>query len=270
MTILRSKRFAIIGMGNIGRILLERLILSSIPANNLIINDTDESRAQQASRRFGARVCVLSDETLSDVDIFLLASPPKSIIDILRNLAPHLHEGQIIVSFAAGIPLHQIEAVIPSAVFAVRVMPNALSLIGQGMNPVAYGASVSAQAQMLVQSMLRTLGQNIVVDDAQMNWCVGLTGAAMRSLLPVLEGMTRAGVEAGFTEKEARHMAARVMLGTAAMAATRDLSFDELKSLTPMETLDEKALHEIFLEAARAAKNKMDRLQQKLEKDQVV
>ena len=54
MTILRSKRFAIIGMGNIGRILLERLILSGIPANNLIINDSDESRAQQASRRFGA------------------------------------------------------------------------------------------------------------------------------------------------------------------------------------------------------------------------
>ena len=157
---------------------------------------------------------------------------------------PHLHEGQMIVSFAAGIPLHQIEAVIPSSVFAVRVMPNALSLIGQGMNPVAYGASVSAQAQMLVQSMLRTLGLSIVVNDAQMNWCVGLTGAAMRSLLPALEGMTKAGVEAGFTEKEARHMAARVMLGTAAMAATRDLSFDELKSLTPMETLDETALHE--------------------------
>lgn len=87
----------------------------------------------------------------------------------------------------------------------------------------------------------------------------------MRSLLPALEGMTEAGVEAGFTEKEARHMAVRVMLGTAAMAATRDLSFDELKSLTLMETLNETVLREIFLEAARAAKEKADQLQEKLE-----
>lgn len=265
MTILRSKRFAVIGMGNIGRILLERLTLSSIPASNLIINDIDESCAQQASLRFGARVCGLSDQALHDVDIFLLASPPKSIVEILKTLAPHMHEGQIIISFAAGIPLHQLEAVIPPSVFAVRVMPNAPSLIGQGINPVVYGASVSAQAQILVQSVLRTLGQSILVNDEKMNWCVGLTGAAMRSLLPVLEGMTRAGVEAGFNEKEARYMAARVMFGTAAMVATRDLSFDELKSLTPMETLDETALQEIFLDAARAARNKMERLQQKLE-----
>jgi pyrroline-5-carboxylate reductase len=265
MTILRSKRFAIIGLGNIGRILLERLILSGVPADHLILNDSEESRAQQASRRFGGRACALTDEALCDVDVFLLAPPPKSILGILESLRPHLHEGQVIVSFAAALPLHRLESVIPSSVSTVRVMPNAPSLVGQGMNPVAYGRSISPQAKMLVQSILRPLGQCIVVDDAQMNWCVGLTGAAIRSLLPALEGMTQAGLEAGFPEKEARHMAARVMLGTAAMVATRDLSFDELKSLTPMDTLDETAVREIFLEAARAAKAKIDRLQEKLE-----
>lgn len=64
MTILRSKRFAIIGVGNIGRILLERLTLSGVPAEHLIIIDSDENRAQQLSRRFGARVCALPDEAL--------------------------------------------------------------------------------------------------------------------------------------------------------------------------------------------------------------
>jgi pyrroline-5-carboxylate reductase len=268
MTILRSKRLAIIGAGNIGRIVLERLILSGVPADHLLINDSDESHAQQASRRFGARVCTLTDDALSDVDVFLLSSPPKSIIGVLRELTPHLHEGQVIVSFAAGIPLHRLEAMIPSGVSVVRVMPNAPSLVGQGMNPVSYGASVSAQARTLVQSILRTLGQCIVVDDAQMNLCVGLTGAAMRSLLPALEGLMQAGVEAGFSEKEARQMAARVMLGTGAMAATRDLSFDELKSLTPMDTLDEAAVRGIFLQAVRTAKEKIDRLQQKLEQSE--
>lgn len=216
MTILRSKRLVIIGLGNIGRILLERLILSGISAEHLIINDGEESRSQHASRRFGGRVCALTDKALCDVDVFLLAASPKSIIGILKSLVPHLHEGQMIVSFAAALPLHWPESIILSSVSAVRVMPNAPSLVGQGMNPVACGASISPQAKMLVQSILRTLGQCIVVVDAHMNWCVGLTGAAMRSLLPALEGMTEAGIEAGFAEKEARQMAARFMLGTAA------------------------------------------------------
>lgn len=265
MTILRSKRLAIIGVGNIGRILLERLILAGMPAAHLVICDSDETRAQKASRRFGPCIRALTDDAFYEVDAFLLASPPKSIISILRSLSPHLREGQVVVSFAAGISLQRLEAILPSGVSAVRVMPNTPSLVGLGMNPVAYSESTSPRAQTFVQSILRTLGQCIVADDSQMNWCVGLTGAAMRSLLPALEGMIQAGVEAGFTEKEARHMASRVMLGTAAMVATRDLSFDELKSLTPMETLDESAMREIFLEAARAAKVKMDCLQQKLE-----
>lgn len=265
MTLLRSKRFAIIGTGNIGRILLERLILSGVTADHILIHDSEESRAQQAAHQFGARICALNDDLLCNVDVFLLASPPKSIIGILRSLVPYLHEGQVIVSFAAGIALHRLESILPSGVSVVRVMPNAPSLVGQGMNPVTFSATITPHAQILVQSILRTLGQCILVNDAQMNWCVGLTGAAMRSLLPALEGMTQAGIEAGFSEKEARQMAARVMLGTAALAVTRDLSFDELKSLTPMDTLDETAVREIFFKAARTAKEKIDRLQEKLE-----
>lgn len=267
MTPLTSKQFAIIGMGNIGRILLERLILAGIPADHLIINDSDETRAQQASGHFAVRVCALTDEALCGVDVFLLAAPPKSVIGILRSLIPHLHEGQVIVSFAAGIPLRRLEAVLPTGVSVARVMPNAPSLVGQGMNPVAYGPSASAQATMLVQSILRTLGECIVVDDEQMNWCVGLTGAAMRSLLPALEGMTQAGIEAGLAEDAARYLAAQVMSGTAALAANRDLTFEDIKTLTPMEMLDENALRGIFLEAARTAKEKIDRLQERLEQD---
>lgn len=265
MTMLQSKRIAIIGVGNIGRILLERLTLAGMPADHLVICDSDETRAQKAALRFGTRVCRLTDEALYNVDAFLLASPPTSILSSLRSLSPHLREGQVVVSFAAAVPLQRLEAMLPSGVPAVRVMPNAPSLVGQGMNPVAFGTSISPQARMLIQSILRTLGHCIVVDDSQMNWCVGLTGAAMRSLLPALEGMTQAGVEAGFTEKEAREMAARVMLGTAAVTSTRDLSFDEIKALTPMDTVDETAMREIFLEAARTAKAKVDRLQEKLE-----
>jgi len=77
--------------------------------------------------------------------------------------------------------------------------------------------------------------------------------------------MTQAGVEAGLSPEAARQVAAQVMLGTAALALQTDLSFDQIKSLTPMQTVDEAAVAEIFRAAARQARDKIDQLQRKLE-----
>lgn len=84
MTILRSKRFAIIGVGNIGRVLLERLTLSGVAAEHLIINDSDENRAQHLLRRFGSRVCALTDESLGNVIVF----QPPSAKRLLEHAPP--------------------------------------------------------------------------------------------------------------------------------------------------------------------------------------
>jgi pyrroline-5-carboxylate reductase len=265
MNALLGKRIAIVGVGNIGRILLERLTISGMPTDGLVICDCDPARAQEVSSRFGPRASLLTDETLCASDVFLLAAPPKAILEIIKALAPSLHPGQVVVSFAAAFPLSWLEALVPTGTAVVRVMPNAPSLMGKGINPVAYGSNVPPEARTLVEAVLPTLGEAFEVRDEQMNWCVGLTGAAMRSMLPALEGMTQAGVEAGFAEEEARNMAAKVMLGTATLVLESGLSFDEIKSMTPMETVDETTLRRIFSDAARAVKEKTDRLQQKLE-----
>lgn len=260
---MNSLTYLIVGMGNIGRILVSRLKAASVPAARLLICDADAARAASAAAEFGARLVALSDESARQADVFLLAPAPKSVPDVLRQLAPHLTPDRLVVSFAAALPLDKLQTLIPGVPLA-RVMPNAPSLVGQGMNPVAWGAAVTPQARERVEFVLRALGQSLETPDERMNWCVGLTGAAMRSLLPALEGMTQAGVEAGFAEEDARRMAAQVMLGTAALVLESGLSFDTIKALTPMQTLDEAALAQIFREAARAARDKTEANQKKL------
>ena len=261
---LNEKHLTVIGAGNIGRILLERLRAAGIPADHLVICDSDPERAGAMVEKHAVLTVSLNDEAACAADVLLIATSPKAVSEVLGALSARLHPGQVVISFAAAVPLSRIEALLPPGVAVVRVMPNAPSLVGQGMNPVAYGSAASPEARKLVEAILTTLGETVVVQDDQMNWCVGLTGAAMRSLLPSLEGMTRAGVEAGFTEPESRRMAAQVMLGTAALALKADLTFEQIKALTPMETLDEAALAQLFYDAARAAQEKTVSAQRKL------
>ena len=261
---LSEKHLAVIGAGNIGRILLERLRAAGVPADAMVVCDSDPARAGAMAEKHGVRTVSLNDEDACTAEAILIATSPKAVSEVLGALAARLHPGQVVVSFAAAVPLSRIEALLPPGVAVVRVMPNAPSLIGQGMNPVAYGSVVTPEARKLVEAILSTLGETVVVQDDKMNWCVGLTGAAMRSLLPTLEGMTRAGIEAGFPEAESRRMAAQVMLGTAALALKAELTFEQIKALTPMETVDEVALAQLHFDAARAAQEKIVSAQRKL------
>lgn len=262
--LLCRKQLVIIGLGNIGRILLQRLRAAGVRLDHLAVCETDLSRETAAVGQFGVRIISLTDEATFAADLFLIATPPPVAPQILKALAGRLRPGQVVVSFAAAIPLARLEAIVPEGVTVARVMPNAASLVHQGMNPVAFGVSITPEARALVEAVLATLGDTIEVRDEQMNWCVGLTGAAMRSVLPVLEGMTRAGLEAGLPAAEARRVAAQVMLGTAALALRTGLSFEEIKALTPMQTVDEMRVAQLFLEAARDARARIDQLQQKL------
>ncbi len=263
---LRDKHLMVIGAGNIGRILLERLHAAGVPADHLTVYDSDPDRGQTAAAQFGVRVVSLTDEMACSADAVLIATPPPTIPQVVQALK-WLRPGQVIVSFAAAVPLERLEALTPPGVSVARVMPNAPSLVGRGMNPVAFGTSVTPEARALVETLLAALGETIVVHDEQMNWCVGLTGAAMRSVLPVLEGMTQAGVEAGLEVESAQQVAAQVMLGTAALVLQTGLAFAEIKALTPLVTVDEAWVSQLFHDAARAAKDKVERTQHKLWED---
>jgi pyrroline-5-carboxylate reductase len=261
---LRDKQFAVIGAGNIGSILLERLLAAGVSADHLVVCDADRQRAFEAAQRFGVRPISLADEAACSADALLIAVPPKAVSGLLQRLCGWLRTGQVVISFAAITPLEKLETLLPEDIPVARVMPNAPSLVGQGMNPVSYGRRITPASRALVEAILAALGETLTVDDDLMNWCVGLSGAAMRAFLPVLEGMTQAGIEAGIDAGDARRMAAQVMLGTAALALQTGLSFEELKALTPMEMVDEAALSSLFQKAVRAAKEKMDVAQSKL------
>ena len=258
---LNEKHWAIIGTGNIGRLLLKRLLSSGVRPDHIVIHDSDPLRIESVVKESGACALSLTEDAFRSVDIILIATPPKAIKGLLSLTSGWLKPHQLIISFANAVSLKRLEALIPPDVAVIRVVPNVPSLIGEGLNPVVYGNRITTEAKALVEELLGILGKTISVRDDQMNWLVGLTGASMRSVLPVLEGLIKAGTEAGLTPVQARDTAARVMLGTASLVLQTGLTFEELKALTPLVTVDEAMLSSMIFNAARTAKEKMDIIQ---------
>jgi pyrroline-5-carboxylate reductase len=261
---LADHRLAIVGVGNVGRILLARLMTSGVPPERLVICDADPTRAASAAKDWPVKIATLTDPEVCSAEVVLLAVPPKAVPDVLRKLTVRLHPGQLVVSFAATVPLSLLESLVPVGVSVARVMPNAPSLVGQGMNPVVYSDLMDPSWEEVIEAILATLGDWIEVDDGQMNWCVGLTGATMRTILPASEGLVRAAEMAGFPPQDARRLAAQALRGTAALLSETALPLEDIKNLTPMETVDEAALSQLIFEATRGAKERVDRLEMKI------
>ena len=258
---LNEKHWAIIGTGNIGRLLLKRLLSSGVRPDHIVIYDSDPQRIESAVKESGVCALSLTEEAFRSVDIILIATPPKAVKGLLSLISGGLKPHQLIISFANAVSLKKLEALIPQDVAVIRVVPNVPSLIGEGLNPVVYGNRITNEAKALVEELLRILGNTISVRDNQMNWFVGLTGASMRFVLPVLEGLIKAGTEAGLTPEQARDTAAQVMLGTASLVMQSDLTLGEIKAMTPLVTVDEDVLKNMIFNAARAAKEIMDKIQ---------
>lgn len=256
-----KQRIAIIGAGNIGRMLLERLHRNGMIVR-MAVYDKDSQKAQNAAALVGAEALTETEIGNCGAQLWLLCVGPKALLPCLKQLSSSIQPGQIVVSFAAAASLVRLETFVAEGVHMVRVMPNMPSLVGQGMNPVCFSEKVPPEAREIVMQLLEVLGETVEVSDEQMNWCVGLSGAAMRSLIPVIEGMIQAGHKAGLSTKKARKIATQIMLGTADLVTQLDeTSLEDIKALTPMETVDEEQVANIFEEAATGVKVKIDRLQ---------
>ena len=250
---LAHRRLGLIGVGSIGRILIQRLQALGLPQRQLILCDANPERGARLQRTFELKTCPLADECCR-ADIWLIATPPAAVIPTLQTLGSRLKPDDLVISFAAGIGLSQLHAIVPEHVAVVRIMPNALSFIGHGVNPVVYGQQCGIQAMAQVQAILNALGESIVLEDEQMDWAVGLTGASMRWLLAALAGMMHAGLDAGLSAPDARWLAAKMMQGTADLVLETSFSIDDLKKMTAMQVADEEALTRHFRQLAHRAK----------------
>ncbi|BCY17219.1 MAG: NAD(P)-binding domain-containing protein [Chloroflexi bacterium] len=257
----KENSYYIIGMGNIGKILVQRLLQVGVNKDHIKVTDIDSTRVENISSGFGVKALAIESAGVGEMDVIIVAAGPKAVPDILKTIDGSLKAGQVVISMAAAVPLSLMRKLVSKPVSIVRILPNPPSLVGKGMNPVSFEPFEKAGVKEMVKDFLAVLGDTIEVDDEMMTWSVGLTGAALRTIFPVMDGMIRAGVEAGLSPEDSRRVAAQIFNGVSALALETELSLEQIHNMTPMQTLDETAVSELFLETARITRQKVEATQ---------
>jgi pyrroline-5-carboxylate reductase len=261
---MRGVRTGVIGAGAIGGVVIERLLSGGgARSEDIVACEVRDARREEVAQRYRVRTTVDPADAAAS-DLVVIAIPPPEVAKTLAAIRDRVAHRPAIVSFAAAVPVSAIEKVLPSGTPVVRINPNSPSLIGEGFNPVTYGASATGAARALVDGFLAALGKTIEIDDDKMNIYTALTAVGPTYFLPLFDAMIAAGVEAGLPRDAAVAAAVETARGTAALVSQRSEPPEQLKLYTGLRPLKDVEVRDLVRQAINEANTRVTTLQQKL------
>lgn len=203
----------IIGMGAMGSAILDGILAAKLydPSEIAVMDHTDDATVAVADR-YGVRVGCYKEPT----DMVLVCVKPPVVPTVLGQLAAH-RQVSCVVSIAAGVSLAAMERVIGTSGALIRVMPNTPVAVGAGMTAIAAGAQASQEDIKQVQAIFQTMGQVVVVTEAQLEALGALSGAGPGYAFVMMDALADAGVRIGLPRALAIQAAAQTFFGAGKM-----------------------------------------------------
>jgi pyrroline-5-carboxylate reductase len=137
--------------------------------------------------------------------------------DLLREIAPSLRQGTILVSLAAGVTIATFESIVGDGIRVLRSMPNTPAVVGKAVTGLAAGDSASPDDVAVVRSLFETCGTVIEVLEDQIDALSTISGSGPAYVFLLIEELTEAARGKGFSEADARLMAEQTFIGAAAL-----------------------------------------------------
>jgi pyrroline-5-carboxylate reductase len=259
---LHGKGLAVIGAGNMAEALVRGVLRAGLLAPGAIAaSDVVPERLRLFRDQFGIATDTDNAAIAAKADLVLLAVKPQVMGQVLQGLAPAV-EGQLLISIAAGVPTHYIEARFPRAVRVVRVMPNTPALVLEGASALCAGSHATSEDLATARAIFEAVGRAVVLEESGLDAVTGLSGSGPAYVFVIIETLADAGVRVGLSRDVAQLLAAQTVLGSARMvletgkhpAALKDMvTSPGGTTIAGLHALESGALRAALLDAVRAA-----------------
>ncbi|QEE62371.1 pyrroline-5-carboxylate reductase [Salinibacterium sp. dk2585] len=234
MTTLRPT-ISFLGAGSMGSSILQGLLSGGFESASIRV--TNRTDASAAAREWPEPVTSLSLESnpranldaVEGADIVVIGVKPHMVADLLREVAPALAEGAIVVSLAAAVSTSVMEAALPGHVAVVRTMPNTPTAVGLGVTALSRGTRTSDEQLALVERMFAAVGAVLVVDESRMEAVTGVSGSGPAYVYYMVESFIRGAEAQGFTPEEAETLVLQTFRGALEMLRVSGKSPQQLR-----------------------------------------
>ena len=222
---LSESRLAVLGAGKLGGILLRAYLKQGLfPSSSVTATVRHAERAAALAKELDIAVTTDNRKAVKGADVILLTVKPKTVAEVLQEIAPEIGAKSLLVSVAASVPTGFVEQQLAAAsggkhdnVAVVRAMPNTPSAVGCGMTTICGGTHANQDHLEIARKMFDAVGRTIVLDEKHMDAVTGLSASGPAFVYIILESLAEAGVKVGLPRDVATLLAAQTMKGAASV-----------------------------------------------------
>lgn len=205
---------AVLGCGNIGLSIVE----------GLISKDKKNTRKIYATRRNPASLKVLENKgvvvgsdnlkAVKNAKFIIVAVKPYRVVELLREIAPQLKKGHVLISVASEVSIDQIKAAVKKDIPVFRVMPNTASSIGESITCIS-SKDAAASETAEVSAIFEAIGETVVIDENLMEAATILGACGIAYVLRFIRAMIQGGIQIGFDAATATKITTQTVKGAA-------------------------------------------------------
>lgn len=216
---------AILGAGSMGGAILSGLLRPDVAVDGGIrVTNRTEAKAVQLRHGSVTSLATESDpaanaSAVTGARIVLIGVKPYMVVDLLKEIAPVLEPGTVVVSLAAGTTIETMEAVLPESVSVLRAMPNTPAVVGLGVTGLAAGSRSSDADLALARSLFACVGEVVTIPEEKIDALSTISGSGPAYVFYLVEELTRAAIDLGFTEHQASVMVQGTFRGASELLA---------------------------------------------------
>ena len=214
-------KIAVIGAGNIGAAIARGLAASGRFRPQEIILTRRRTEFLEALRAEKFTVSPDNRAAVKSAGIVILAVGPQEAEAVVRQLAPALHKGQIVISIVSGVTTAQLASWMKKKISLVRAMTNTAISIREAMTCLC-AAPGNHAALARAKDIFDALGRTMVINEELMLSATALTGCGIAFFLRAIRAASQGGTQIGFHSEEALVMAAQTARGAASLLLGRE------------------------------------------------
>lgn len=217
-------RVGIIGCGVMGSALARTIVKN----HELILYDHKQNHSEPLAREIGAKACFDLNTFSVGIDVVILATKPKQLVEVAEDLDPLLSRKTLLLSILAGTALETLQASFSNPTL-FRLMPNLPLVCGKGMIGIVEESSQSLEDRGKVQDVLQGLGKVSWLPESLINAFTALTGSNPAFIYLIIEAMIEAGVSIGVKASEAQELILDTIEGSLELLRSSQESLQNLR-----------------------------------------
>ena len=218
-TPLSGSTIATVGSGVMAEAMIAGLLRGRIvEPRQVVASHPRPERREELERAYGIRTVASNAEAATSADVILLGIKPQMLIRVGRELRPHLHRGQLVLSIIAGATTRALTGVLGHDQ-VVRSMPNTPAQLGRGMTVWYATPQTTADQRAQARALLTALGHQLEVDDEKfVAMATAVSGTGPTYVFLVMEALIDAAVHLGFPRHVAHDLVIETLEGSTMFA----------------------------------------------------